>query len=77
MKKDHWIAGDELCTQTIETTISDHFTVAASILCTSRKAYKKELEKKKVRKLKKLKGDNALNFHFLLDQKLKTIQSTF
>ena len=41
MKKDHWIAGDELCTQTIKTTISDHFTVAASILFTSRKAYKK------------------------------------
>ena len=73
---DHWIASDELYTQTIETTISDHFTVAASIPLTSRKSYKKELEKKKVRKMKNLKGDNALNFLFLLDQKLKKIQST-
>ena len=47
---DHSIAGDELCTQTIETTISDHFTVAASISLTFRKSYKKELEKKKVQK---------------------------
>ena len=64
------------CTRKRLKELSDHFTVAASIPLTSRKSYKKELEKKKVRKLKNLVGDNTLNLHFLLDQKLETIQST-
>ena len=47
---DHWIASDELYTQTIETTISDHFTVAASIPLTSRKSYKKIWKRKRSEK---------------------------
>ena len=42
---DHWIAGNEMYMQTVETILSDLFTSAATIALTSGKSFKKELEK--------------------------------
>ena len=55
-------------TETIQTTISDHFTVTAKV-----PAIWKESKSRNIplaRNLNRLKGESALNFVFLLDQKL-------
>ena len=65
---DHLITERTVNTETIQTTISDHFTVTAKI-----PAIWKESKSTKIllaRTLNRLKGENALNFLFLLDQKL-------
>ena len=71
---DHLITERTVNTETIQTTISDHFTVTAKI-----PAIWKESKSTKIllaRTLNRLKGENALNFLFLLDQKLKKLNET-
>ena len=68
---DHIITSYPINTMTISTTISDHFTVIGEIPVSSIA----EQQKPNVltRNLKNLKGDKALNFLFLLDQKLQKL----
>ena len=61
-------------TETIQTTISDHFTVTAYIPAIWKES--KSTNIPLARKLNRLKGDSALNFLFLLDQKLKKLNKT-
>ena len=68
---DHVSATKPLQTETIQTTISDHYTLLAEIpLLENKNEHDIYVES---RNLKKIKGPNALNFLFLLDQKLKGI----
>ena len=56
-------------TETIQTTVSDYFTVTANIPSIWK-------ESKSTRNLDMLKGESALNFLFLLDQKPKKLNKT-
>ena len=69
---DHSITTNEIETETLQTTISDHFTVSAQV---SHSLANKQHDPPctKVWNLKNLKGEKALNFLFLLDQKLKKL----
>ena len=66
---DHVITSYQVKTETIQTTMSDHFTVLGTIpgvffnepVISEEKIYRRD------------KGDKALNFLFLLDQKLKKL----
>ena len=72
---DHFITQNEIVTQTLTTTISDHYTVLAKIPVPVNDS--KICEKSDIsRSLNNLKGDRSLNFLFLLDQKLKSIPQT-
>ena len=70
---DHVITSYQLKTETIQTTMSDHFTVLETIpgvffnepVISEEKIYRRDL--------RSIKGDKALNFLFLLDQKLKKL----
>ena len=69
---DHFITTNENETETLQTTISDHFTVSAQV---SHNLANKQHDPPctKVRNLKNFKGEKALNFLFLLDQNLKKL----
>ena len=67
---DHFISLNEFATDTIKTTISDHYSVILKLPESKNVESKKTM---KARNMKKLKGENALNFLFVLYQKLKTI----
>ena len=70
---DHVITSYQVKTETIQTTMSDHFTVLGTIpgvffnepVISEEKIYRRDL--------RSIKGDQALNFLFLLDQKLKKL----
>ena len=68
---DHMISQNDILTETVKTTISDHYSVLAKFPKTGRR--EKNREQQSVRNLKTIKGDGALKFLFLLDQKLKRI----
>ena len=73
---DHFITQNEIVTQTLTTTIRDHYTVLATIPVTVTES--KMCEKNDItRYLNNLRGDRFLSFLFLLDQKLKSIPHTF
>ena len=70
---DHVITSSMVETKTITITISDHYAVEfTASFWTSRSEISTEKPIKK-RNLNKLKGDQYLNFLFLLDQKLKSL----
>ena len=69
---DHVITRFLIETRNLKNIISDHFALEASIL---RKSCAKDQQvryQKLNRKLENIKGDGALNFLSLLDQKLKS-----
>ena len=68
---DHMISPNDILTEPIKTTISHHYSVLAKFTKTGRHEGTKE--KHFVRNLKTIKGDGALKFLFLLDQKFKRI----
>ena len=68
---DHMISQNDILTETIKTTISDHYSVLAKFPKTGRR--EKTREQHFVRNLKTIKGDGALKFLFFLDQKLKRL----
>ena len=65
---DHFPSSKNYLTETIKSTISDHFSVILKIADEKSENCKKMF---KHRNLMNLKGDNSLNFLFILDQKLK------
>ena len=67
---DHFITSFQTETQTIPTTISDHFSVLGEIPL-STDGIKCKPYFRKTRDLRGIKGENALKFPFLLDQKPK------
>ena len=70
---DHMITQNVVCTETLPTTISDHFTVLLHFNTVHSFDRKTVSNPTLTRNTKNLKGHNALNFLFLLDQKLKQI----
>ena len=68
---DHMISPNDILTETNKTTISDHYSVLAK--CPETGRLDKTKEKHFVRNLKTIKGDGALKFLFLLDQKLERL----
>ena len=67
------ITQNVVCTQTLSTTISDHFTVLLQFTKEHSFDRKTVSNPTMTRNTKNLKGHNALKFLFLLDQKLKQI----
>ena len=71
---DHMITSSFLKTNTIPTTISDHYTVTADILLRGSSVLPQNLTAvTKYRNLREIKGEKALNFLFLLLNKLQRI----
>ena len=70
---DHVITQNVVRTQTLSTTISDHFTVLLHFTKEHTFDRKTVSNPTRTRNTKSLKGHNALKFIFLLDQKLKQI----
>ena len=70
---DHMITQNVVCTQTLPTTISDHFTVLLHFTKGHSFDRKTVSNPTMARSTKDLKGHDALKFLFLLDQKLKQI----
>ena len=70
---DHMITQNVVCTETLPTTISDHFTVLLHFTKEHSFDRKTTSNQTMTRNTKNVKGHNALNFLFLLDQKLKQI----
>ena len=68
---DHMITDRTLNPETILTAISDHFTVTANIPAIWKES--KNTNIRLARNLNRLKGERALNFWILLDQKLKQV----
>ena len=71
---DHMITEGTVNTETIQTTISDHFTVTAKVPAIWKQS--KNTNVPLARNLNRLKGESALNFLFLQDQKLKKMNET-
>ena len=71
---DHMITESTVNTETIQTTISDHFTVTAKVPAIWKES--KSTSIALARNLNMLKGESALNFLFLLDQKPKKLNET-
>ena len=69
---DHVSATEPLQTETIRTTISDHYTLLSEIPILENKEEQENFMES--RNLKRIKGPYALNFLFLLDQKLKGLE---
>ena len=67
------ITQNVVCTETLPTTINDHFTVLLHFTNEHSSDRKTVSNPTMTRNTKSLKGHNALNFLFLLDQKLKQI----
>ena len=69
---DHMIS-QNVCTETLPTTISDHFTVLLQF--TKEHSFDRKTVSNPImtRNTKNVKGHNTLNFLFLLDQKFKQI----
>ena len=70
---DHMITQNVVCTETLPTTICDHFTVLGHFTKEHSFDRKTVSSPTMTRNTKNLKGHNALKFLFLLDQKLKQI----
>ena len=66
---DHFITTNKNETETLQTTISDHFTISAHNLSNEQH----DPPCAKIQNLNNLKGQKALNFVFPLDQKLKKL----
>ena len=67
------ITQNVVCTETLPTTISDHFTVLLHFTKERFFDRKTVSNPTRTRNTKNLKGHNALKFLFLIDQKLKQI----
>ena len=67
------ITQNVVCTETLTTTISDHFTVLLNFTKEHSFDGKTASNQTMTRNTKNLREDNALNFLFLLYQKLKQI----
>ena len=70
---DHIITTKDQKTETLETTISDHFAVTAEITLKVDKNKQIAPVNKKIRNLNNIKGEKALNFLFYLDQQFRKI----
>lgn len=70
---DHLITSYQVENKTIKSTISDHYSVMGEIPGILTAPELNEIRTTNVRNLKKIKGENSLNFLFLLDQKLKKL----
>ena len=70
---DHMITKNVVCTETLPTTISDHFTVFLHFTKEHSFNSKTVSNPTMNKTTKNLTGHNALNFLFLLEQKLKQI----
>ena len=70
----HNVTSYRINTETIKTTISDHYTVLGAIPGVFVNESKNRESKQLSRDLRKIDGGNALNFLFLLDQTLKKIE---
>ena len=68
---DHMISQNDILTETIETTINDHYSVLASFSKSGR--HKKTSEKHFLTNLKTLKRNGALKFLFFLHQNLRRL----
>ena len=64
----------QIKTETIKTTISDHYTVLGTIPGVIMRESPKIEVKQTYRDMRKIKGENALNFLFILDQTLKKFE---
>ena len=71
---DHMITERTVNTETIQNTISDHFTVTAKVPVIWKES--KSTNIPLVRILNTVKGESALNFLFLLDPKPKKLNGT-
>ena len=71
---DHISTSYQIKTETIKTTISDHYTVLGTIPGVIMKESPKIEVKQTYRDMRKIKGENALNFLFILDQTLKKFE---
>ena len=71
---DHISACNQINTETIKTTVSDHYTVLGTIPGVIMKESQKIEVKQTYRDMRKKKGENALNFLFILDQILKKFE---
>ena len=71
---DHVVTNYQIITETIKTTISDHYTVLGEIPGVIVKEAENREMKQLSRDLRKIKGGNALNFLFLLDQTRKKLE---
>ena len=70
---DHMITQNIVCSETLLTTISDHFTVLLHFTNEHSFDRKTVSNPTMTRNTKNLKGHNALKFLFLIDRKLKQI----
>ena len=57
----------------MKTTISDHYTVLGTIPGVIMKEPQKSEVEQTYRDMRKIKGENALNFLFILDETLKSL----
>ena len=73
---DHIVTSYQINTETIKTTISDHYAVLGAISGVIVKESKNRKMKQLSRDLRKIKGGNALKFLFLLDQTLKKLEQS-
>ena len=71
---DHMMTERTVKTETIQTTISDHFIVIANVPSTWKESKNKNIPL--ARNLNRRKGESASKFLFLLDQKLKRVNTT-
>ena len=70
---DHFISSSPTNTITPKTTISDHYTILGKIPLKYHKTNESFRPKVTMRDLRIIKNENALNFLFLLNHKLKKI----
>ena len=70
---DHFISSSPTDTITLKTTISDHYTILGKIPLKYHKTNESFCPKVIMRDLRNIKNENALNFLFLLNHKLKRI----
>ena len=70
---DHFISSSPTYTITLKTTISDHYTILGKIPLKNHKTNESFRPKVIMRYLRNIKNENALNFLFLLNHKLRRI----
>ena len=68
--KDHLLTSFPVKHETIKTTFSDHYTVVGEIHIDTKNSQDTQQNYFKTRNLKNIKGDKAVNFLFLFDQKM-------
>ena len=71
---DHISTSYQINTETIKTTISDHYTVSGTILGVIMKESQKIEVIQTYRDMRKIKGENVLKFLFSLDQTFKKFE---